>query len=93
MASEGGVLDAPALEHLLRSSGVDTVAASAVMAAPASANAPSQRLLRPWREQVAELEQQALAAALQATGGNKAAAARMLGLSRATRYSRDPVKD
>ncbi|MFO1262028.1 MAG: sigma 54-interacting transcriptional regulator [Rhodoferax sp.] len=93
MASEGGVLDAPALEHLLRSSGVDTVAASAVMAAPASANAPSQRLLRPWREQVAELEQQALAAALQATGGNKAAAARMLGLSRATLYSRDPVKD
>ncbi len=91
MASEGGVLDAPALEHLLRSSGVDTVAAAALMPATPEVPAPTPRLLRPWREQVAELEQQALAAALQATGGNKAAAARLLGWSRATLYSRGDV--
>ncbi|MBU0588459.1 MAG: sigma 54-interacting transcriptional regulator [Gammaproteobacteria bacterium] len=44
--------------------------------------------LRPLAQQVAELEQQAIAAALAATGGNKLAAARMLGISRATLYER-----
>ena len=45
-------------------------------------------LLRPLSEQVAELEQRAIAAALTATGGNKLAASRLLGVSRATLYSR-----
>ncbi|CAB5724079.1 Transcriptional regulator containing PAS, AAA-type ATPase, and DNA-binding domains [Delftia tsuruhatensis] len=37
---------------------------------------------------MAELEQRAIAAALDATGGNKLATARMLGISRATLYDR-----
>jgi DNA-binding NtrC family response regulator len=45
-------------------------------------------LLRPLAEQVAELEQRAIRAALQATGGNKLAVARMLKISRATLYGR-----
>ena len=38
--------------------------------------------------QVAEVEQRAIAAAMQATGNNKLAAARMLGISRAKLYER-----
>jgi len=45
-------------------------------------------LLRPLAEQVAEVEQRAIAAALRASGGNKQAAARALGISRATLYER-----
>ncbi|WP_332778136.1 sigma-54 interaction domain-containing protein [Polaromonas sp.] len=44
--------------------------------------------IRPLAEQVAELEQRAITAALQATQGNKQAAARLLGISRATLYER-----
>jgi DNA-binding NtrC family response regulator len=44
--------------------------------------------LRPLAEQVAELEQRAIAAALKAHGGNKQATARQLGISRATLYGR-----
>jgi DNA-binding NtrC family response regulator len=48
----------------------------------------SSDLLRPLAEQVAELEQRAIAAALLASGGNKLAAARQLKISRATLYER-----
>ena len=44
--------------------------------------------LRPLAEQVAELERRAIDAALAQTGGNKLAAARLLGISRATLYER-----
>ena len=44
--------------------------------------------LSPLAEQMAQLERQAIAQALQATGGNKVAAARLLGISRATLYER-----
>ena len=45
-------------------------------------------VLRPLAEQVAELERQAIDAALAATGGNKVAAAKLLGISRAKLYER-----
>ncbi|MBL0420527.1 sigma 54-interacting transcriptional regulator [Ramlibacter sp. AW1] len=51
---------------------------------------PAASGLRPLAEQVAELEQQAIRAALAHTGGNKLAAARLLGISRATLYERLP---
>jgi transcriptional regulator with PAS, ATPase and Fis domain len=45
-------------------------------------------LLRPLAEQVAELEQAAIAAALKTSGGNRVRAARRLGMSRAALYDR-----
>jgi DNA-binding NtrC family response regulator len=48
----------------------------------------SAELLRPLPEQIAELEARAIAAAMQVHGGNKAAVAKALGISRATLYSR-----
>jgi DNA-binding NtrC family response regulator len=44
--------------------------------------------LRPLAEQVAALERQAIGAAMAASGGNKVAAARLLGISRAKLYER-----
>jgi DNA-binding NtrC family response regulator len=52
------------------------------------ASADAALLLRPLAEQVAELEQRAIQAALLACRGNKAAAAKMLGMARATLYAR-----
>jgi transcriptional regulator with PAS, ATPase and Fis domain len=45
-------------------------------------------VLRPLPEQVAELEQSAIAAALRATGGNRVATARLLKISRAALYEK-----
>ena len=44
--------------------------------------------LRPLPEQIAELEQRAIAQALARTGGNRTAAAKLLGISRASLYDR-----
>jgi transcriptional regulator with PAS, ATPase and Fis domain len=55
-------------------------------AAPATDPAPA--LLRPLQQQVEELECQAIAAALRATGGNRLAAARLLKMSRAALYDK-----
>jgi transcriptional regulator with PAS, ATPase and Fis domain len=57
------------------------------LAAPAVA-APGEPVLRPLPEQVAELEQTAIGAALRATGGNRVAAARLLKISRAALYEK-----
>jgi DNA-binding NtrC family response regulator len=54
---------------------------------PAAA-APVEPVLRPLPEQVAELEQTAIGAALRATGGNRVAAARLLKISRAALYEK-----
>jgi len=64
---------------------------------PALAPAASARMapraavvdaLRPLPEQIAELEHRAIAQALAHTGGNRTAAARLLGISRASLYDR-----
>ncbi|AEG92652.1 sigma-54 interaction domain-containing protein [Ramlibacter tataouinensis] len=81
MRSDSPHLGAGELEAVLRESGVERV--EPPPAAPASAAA-----LRPLAEQVAEVERQAIQAALSATGGNKLAAARLLGISRAKLYER-----
>ena len=78
-------LDAGQMESLLRQSGLAQIQ-PALPPEPAPPDASA--LLRPLAEQVAELEQRAIAAAMQTTGGNKLAAARLLGISRATLYER-----
>jgi transcriptional regulator with PAS, ATPase and Fis domain len=90
MRSEDTAIDAALLREVLRSSGVEPAApAPGPEALPApDGSAADANLLRPLAQQVAELEQRAIAAALAATGGNKLATARMLGISRATLYDR-----
>ena len=84
LRNDSAQLDAPQLESVLRESGV-----SELMPAQARApEAPDALLLRPLAVQVAELEQRAIAAALQASAHNKLATARLLGISRATLYER-----
>ena len=78
-------LDAGQMETLLRQSGLAQIQ-PALPPEPAPPDASA--LLRPLAEQVAELEHRAIAAAMQTTGGNKLAAARLLGISRATLYER-----
>ncbi len=78
-------IDADQMEAMLRQSGLAQVQ-PALPPEPAPPDAGA--LLRPLGEQVADLEQRAIAAALQATGGNKLATARLLGVSRATLYER-----
>jgi transcriptional regulator with PAS, ATPase and Fis domain len=77
-AAEQGVQAAPPE----RTARVEPGAAAATAAATAAAP------LRPLPELVAELEQRAMAAALGATRGNRVAAARLLGISRAAFYDK-----
>ena len=90
MRSDTQRIDAQALEQVLREAGIEQIAPlpSAPTGDRAAAPAQAGHLLRPLAKQVAELEQDAIAAALSATSGNKFAAARMLGISRATLYGR-----
>ena len=85
LRADAGALDAEPMEALLRQSGLSLVQ-PALPPEPPPQDAAA--LLRPLGEQVAELERRAIAAALQATHGNKLAAARLLGISRATLYGR-----
>ncbi len=82
MRSDSQHLEVHHLEEVLRESGVERIAPVTVAAAA------SGHALRPLAEQVAQLEREAIAAAMAATGGNKVAAARLLGISRAKLYER-----
>ncbi|MBC7469240.1 MAG: AAA family ATPase, partial [Ramlibacter sp.] len=87
MRSDSNHIGAADLEAVLRESGIEQIAP----AAPAAAAALPQRRatdLRPLAEQVSEVERQAIAAALAHTRGNKFAAAKLLGISRAKLYER-----
>ena len=90
MRSDAQRIDAQALEQVLREAGIEqiTVAARSVSTGVSGAPATPSDRLRPLAVQVAEVEWQAIAAALEATAGNKVAAARLLGISRATLYDR-----
>jgi transcriptional regulator with PAS, ATPase and Fis domain len=88
MRSDSQRIDAAQLERILREAGQEKIAAPDVMETPASESADGAALLRPLARQIAELEQKAIAAAMAATGGNKLASSRLLGISRATLYER-----
>ncbi|HEY2254185.1 MAG TPA: sigma 54-interacting transcriptional regulator [Variovorax sp.] len=91
MRSDSQRIDAAQLERILREAGQDQITPPAVRTAGPAPDPDDQSaalLLRPLAEQVAELERRAIAAALAATGGNKLASSRLLGISRATLYER-----
>lgn len=64
-----------------------TLAASAA-AGSLTSRLPDAGAVRPLADQVAELERRAIAAAMASAKGNKVAAAKMLGISRAKLYER-----
>jgi transcriptional regulator with PAS, ATPase and Fis domain len=76
------------LEEVFREAGIQRVPPMAPPPRRGAAGPADPSLLRPLGEQVAQLERQAIQAALSATGGNKLAAARLLGISRAKLYER-----
>ncbi|OYU92877.1 MAG: sigma-54-dependent Fis family transcriptional regulator [Burkholderiales bacterium PBB5] len=80
-APEGG---APALPP------AQPMPASVATLAPAKAEvaAPPTAAIQPLAQAIAEVEARAIRQALAATGGNKLAAARLLGIARATLYER-----
>ena len=89
MRSDSHHITALQLQAVLRESGIAQLEALPMAVNPAKAVLPgADKLLRPLAEQVAELEHQAIAAAMASSSGNKVLAARMLGISRATLYER-----
>lgn len=73
-------------EEVLRESGIERIV-PALLPEAGDADSVSDPL-RPLAEQVAQVERRAIAAAMAATGGNKLAASRLLGISRAKLYER-----
>ncbi|WGT66167.1 sigma-54 interaction domain-containing protein [Variovorax paradoxus] len=87
MRSDSQRIDAAQLERILREAGLEQIAPPELPQAGGDADEEAA-LLRPLAQQVAELERRAIAAAMAATGGNKLATSRLLGISRATLYER-----
>jgi len=92
MRSDSQRIERRLLELVLREAGVDRIAPALASerAAPPPLLQPQAEAgpIRTLAEQVAEVERSAIAAAMVATKGNKVAAARLLGVSRATLYAR-----
>jgi len=89
MRSDSQRIDAAQLERILREAGQEQIAPpTKLQPEPSSIEEESAALLRPLAQQIAELERKAIAAAMSATGGNKLATSRLLGISRATLYER-----
>ena len=91
MRSDAQRIDVPTLQQVLREAGVEQTPLARIGRTTVPSQSESNLnpgLLRPMAEQIAEVEGDAIAAALASTGGNKLAAARLLGISRATLYQR-----
>jgi transcriptional regulator with PAS, ATPase and Fis domain len=88
MRSDTPHIELATLEQVLREAGIERVPPVPPPPRAGKSRGADAALLRPLGEQVAELERQAILAALAATSGNKLAAAKMLGISRAKLYER-----
>ena len=88
MRSDSQRIDAAQLERILREAGQEKIAPPEKVSTAAPESDEGATLLRPLAQQIAELERRAIAAAMAATGGNKLASSRLLGISRATLYER-----
>jgi transcriptional regulator with PAS, ATPase and Fis domain len=76
------------VKAVLQESGLDQIEVDLPAVSARSAPPVATADLRPLPEQIAELEARAITAALARTGGNRAAAARLLGISRASLYDK-----
>jgi transcriptional regulator with PAS, ATPase and Fis domain len=85
MRSDSQHIELTDLQDVLREAGVK--AAVPELAATTSSSGPTTAL-EPLADQIARVERQAIEAALAATRGNKLAAAKLLGISRAKLYER-----
>ena len=90
MRTDSSRIGVAELEAVLRESGIEQIAPPAAVAAAPPLPLPLRRAtdLRPLAEQVSEVERQAIEAAMAHTRGNKFAAAKLLGISRAKLYER-----
>ena len=94
MRSDTPRIEVPQIEAVLRESGLEPLEPQSNpergrgVGTSTSITTTEDALLRPLSDQVAELESRAIAAAMRAHGGNKAAVAKALGISRATLYAR-----
>jgi len=86
LRSETGRIDAQLAAQILQDAGLPLAQPRTAAAQTPVPLEPSGVDLRPLKVQVAELEQKVIAQTLQRTGGNKLAAARILGISRAKLY-------
>ena len=92
LRSDTGVMDASEVELVLRESGlsqISPVPSTRMSVLPLEAQ-EANALLAPLSQQVEALERLAVAKALEVTQGNKVAAAKLLGVSRAKLYLRLP---
>ena len=87
MRSDSQNIGRAQFEEVLKEAGIERIAPEAA-AALDGPDAAASDPLRPLAEQVAQVERRAIAAAMAATGGNKLAASRLLGISRAKLYER-----
>lgn len=88
MRSDSNQIFPSHLEAVLHESGITQVMPSSVSTTPVISLQLGSSAVRPLAEQVAELECQAIAAAMNTAKGNKVVAAKMLGISRAMLYDR-----
>jgi transcriptional regulator with PAS, ATPase and Fis domain len=87
MRSDSQHIEEDQLVEVLREAGIERIP-PAPPPRGAAEEARPRDVLRPLADQVAELEREAIQAALAATNGNKLAAAKLLGISRAKLYER-----
>lgn len=88
LRSDSPQIGAAQVEQVLRDAGLDRIEPALARPTAPAPTASADDDLRPLPEQIAELEQRAIAAALARTGGNRVAAAKLLGISRASLYDR-----
>ncbi|MBL8387162.1 MAG: sigma 54-interacting transcriptional regulator [Hydrogenophaga sp.] len=89
LRSDAPQVDAALVEQVLRESGLERIEPPlAVRAAAGPALPAAADDWVPLPERIARIEREAIAQALARTGGNRAAAARLLGISRASLYDK-----
>jgi DNA-binding NtrC family response regulator len=88
LRSDSPHIEAAQVETVLRETGLNRIEPALSEPAARSPGQVVEQDLRPLPAQIAELEARAIAAALVRTGGNRAAAARLLGISRASLYDK-----